>query len=111
MGVDLIGTGISMNNSGWNYLLTKLDEYGIDVDSFYRKPSIEADTCHAIADALESNLADLVEADFIRNSPFRGLLSKTIPSGEDMQSTVNRSVKFWSDYITRFRNCDGCDIM
>lgn len=111
MGVDLIGTGISMNNSGWHHLLSKLKGYGIDVESFRRSPSIDAATCHAIADALENNLPDLVENDFFNENLFDGLVEKRIPSAEEMQSAINRSISFWTDHIGRWRNSDGCDIM
>jgi len=62
MGMDLIGAQLSYNWSGWEWLVEKLDEWGVDVSEFRFSNDgdlISKETCIKVAQAIEEHLDEL----------------------------------------------------
>ena len=84
MGMDLIGAGLSYNMAGWRFLISKLDEWGVDTREFRGNNDgdpISKKTCVAVANAIESHLEELDDRD-----------------------------RLWLEsHIEKWRTCDGCE--
>lgn len=64
MGIDMIGAGIGYNWQGWRWLVAHLESWGVDVSELKFSNDgdpISAETCRAIADAIEAHLHELDE--------------------------------------------------
>ncbi|MBM3740867.1 MAG: hypothetical protein FJW39_34410 [Acidobacteria bacterium] len=66
MGMDLFSvsgtSGISYNWTAWRWLIGKLNEWGVDTSEFTDHNDgdrISADTCRAVADALEAHIDEI----------------------------------------------------
>ena len=114
MGVELIGTGLDMNNAGWNHLIMKLQQFGVDVSELVKPENevfVRREIAQKMADALEQNLAELVEEYFYESrSPFDSLITKVIPSPDDLYQLVTEGKVFWQGYIDAFRQSNGFEI-
>lgn len=114
MGVELIGTGLDMNNAGWSRLIKKLQQFGVDVSGLVKQENevfVDREMAQKMADALEQNLAELVEEYFYEShSPFDFLIMKAIPSPDEMYKPVSEGKVFWQGFIDAFRKCNGFEI-
>lgn len=84
MGMELIGADISYSWHGWAYLISKLDEWGVDTREFRGcndGDPISKETCIAVGNAIEQHLDELDEA----------------------------QRRFLAPQIDKWRTCDGCE--
>lgn len=84
MGIDLVGTGLHYNWNGWKWLVENLESWGVDVSElkfFNDGDPISAETCVAIAAAIESNISEL---------------------DDDPREWIASHIEAW-------RKCDGCE--
>lgn len=66
MGMDLHGCGLSYNLSGWERLISLLEEWGVDTRELVFTNDgdpISRNTCLAIAWAIETHLHELSESE------------------------------------------------
>ena len=114
MGVELIGTGLDMNNAGWCHLIKKLQQFGVDVSELVKEENevfVDREMAQKMADALEQNLAELVEEYFYEGrSAFDFLIMKAIPSPDELYQGVLEGKNFWQGYIDAFRKCNGFEV-
>jgi len=83
MGMDLIGSGLSYNWTGWRDLLQLLEQWEVDVSEFRGTNDgdpISPETCRAVADAIETHLDELED---------------------ETRNWLEPQIRHW-------RNCNGC---
>ena len=84
MGMDLVGVDLSYNWRSWGFLISRLNEWGVDTSEFRGTNDgdiISKETCIAVADAIERHLCELDDDDR----------------------------EFLEPHIDKWRTCNGCE--
>lgn len=115
MGMDLISTNnhFSYNWSGWRWLYEYLVGWGVGVEELKFTNDgdlISAETCKAIAEALDRHRAELLDEEDEIGPEEEAFLNLLPPKAREFIKSQTPTTSEWIDQqILFWRECNGCE--